>query len=216
MKARARKSQNRVSAKPQKSHGEADTSQSDKRTLWFVTQNDHKYQEAHRVLDPFGITIHKLAYSKTEIQSTSLDEIAKFAAEEAAKKHNRTVVVEDSGLFIKALNGFPGPYSSYVHAAIGIEGLLRLMSQQTRRESYFQASLAIASPRGSSKQFSGRVYGTISLRSAGKEGFGFDPVFIPNGARKTFAQGGSRFKDKYSHRAVAFRKLALWYIKTKI
>ena len=75
--------------------------------------------------------------------------------------------------------------------------------------------MAVASPRGNSQLFSGRVYGTISHKSAGKEGFGFDPVFIPNGARKTFAQGGSEFKDKNSHRAIAFRKLALWYIRAK-
>ncbi len=196
-------------------HGEADTSRSDKRTLWFVTQNAHKYQEARRVLDPFGIKILMLDSPKTEIQSTNLDEIATFAAEEVAKKHDRTVVVEDSGLFVEALNGFPGPFSSYVYATLGVEGLLRLMSRQTRRGAYFQASLALASPKDSSRQFSGKVYGTITHKSAGTKGFGFDPVFIPNGARKTFAQGGSRFKDKYSHRAIAFRKFALWYIRAE-
>jgi XTP/dITP diphosphohydrolase len=184
--------------------------------LWFVTQNAHKYQEARRTLDPFGIKIRMLAYPKTEIQSTDLGDIAKFAAEEAAEKSNRSVLVEDSGLFIKALNGFPGPYSSYVHATIGVEGLVRLMSQKLRREAYFQASLVVASPRGTSQEFSGRAYGTISRKSAGKRGFGFDPVFIPKGARKTFAEGGGQFKDRYSHRAIAFRKLALWYIKTKV
>jgi XTP/dITP diphosphohydrolase len=157
-----------------------------------------------------------LSSAKTEIQSTNLEEIATFAAEEAAKKHNRTVVVEDSGLFVKALNGFPGPFSSYVYATVGAEGLLRLISRQRRREAYFQASLALASPRDSSRQFSGKVYGTISHKSAGTKGFGFDPVFIPKGTRKTFAQGGSEFKDKYSHRAIAFRKLALWHIRSKV
>jgi XTP/dITP diphosphohydrolase len=125
------------------------------------------------------------------------------------------VVVEDSGLFVDALNGFPGPYSSYVHATIGVEGLLRLMSQKTRRGALFQASLALASPRDSSQQFSGKVHGTITRKPAGTKGFGFDPIFIPNGARKTFAQGGSELKDKYSHRAIAFRKLALRYIRTE-
>jgi len=196
-------------------HGEADTSPSDKRTLWFVTQNAHKYQEARRVLDPFGIKIRMLDYPKTEIQRTSLGEIAKFAAEEASKKHNRTVVVEDSGLFVRALKGFPGPFSSYVHVTIGVEGLLRLMRRQRRREAYFQASLALASPRNSCVEFAGKVNGTISHKSAGTKGFGFDPIFIPKGARRTFAQGGTEFKDKYSHRAIAFRKLALWYIRTK-
>jgi XTP/dITP diphosphohydrolase len=184
--------------------------------LWFVTQNAHKYQEARRTLDPFGIKIRKVAYPKTEIQSTDLGDIARFAAEEAAEKYDRTVLVEDSGLFVKALNGFPGPYSSYVHATIGVEGLVRLMSQERRREAYFQASLVVASPRGTSQEFSGRAYGTISRKSAGKQGFGFDPIFIPKGTRKTFAEGGSEFKDRYSHRAIAFRNLALWYIKTKV
>jgi len=64
--------------------------------------------------------------------------------------------------------------------------------------------------------FSGRIYGTISHKSAGTKGFGFDPIFVPKGTRKTFAEGGSEFKDHYSHRAIAFRKLALWFIKTKI
>ena len=197
-------------------HGEADTSPSAKRTLWFVTQNAHKYQEARRTLDPFGIKIRILTSPKIEIQSTTLEEIAQFAAEEAAKKHNRTVVVEDSGLFVKALNGFPGPFSSYVYATVGVEGLLRLISRQRRREAYFQASLALASPKDSSRQFSGKVYGTVSHKSAGTKGFGFDPVFIPKGTRKTFAQGGGQFKDKYSHRAITFRKLALWYIRAKV
>src|SRR6266849_10912078 len=172
----AKRRRDQASAKPRKLHGEADTSPSDKRTLWFVTQNAHKYQEARRTLDPFGIKIRMLASPKTEIQSTDLGEIAKFAAEEAAEKHNRAVVVEDSGLFVKALNGFPGPYSSYVHATIGVEGLVRLMSQKLRREAYFQASLVVASPSGTSQEFSGRAYGTISHKPAGKQGFGFDPI----------------------------------------
>src|SRR3989442_975694 len=212
----AKRLRDQVFAKPRKLHGEEDTSQSDKRTLWFVTQNAHKYQEARRTLDPFGIRIRKLSIPKTEIQSVDLGDIAKFAAEEAAEKYNRTVLVEDSGLFVEALNGFPGPFSSYVHKTIGVGGLLCLMSRETRREAYFQASLALASPPDSSQEFSGKVNGTISHNPAGKQGFGFDPIFIPKGARKTFAQGGTGFKDKYSHRAIAFRKLALWYIRTKI
>src|SRR5712691_4697231 len=180
----AKRRRDQAFAKPRKLHGEADTSPSDKRTLWFVTQNAHKYQEARRTLDPFGIKIRMLASPKTEIQSTNLGEVAKFAAEEAAKKHNHRVLVEDSGLFIKVLNGFPGPFSSYVHDTIGVEGLLRLMSRQTRREAYFQASLALASPRDSSQEFSGKVHGTISHKSVGTNGFGFDPIFIPTGTRK--------------------------------
>src|SRR5260370_15060998 len=195
----AKKQRDQVFARQRKLHGEVDTSPSDKRTLWFVTQNAHKYQEASRTLDPFGIRIRKLESPKTEIQSVDLGDIAKFAAEEAAEKYNRTVVVEDSGLFVKALNGFPGPYSSYVHATIGVEGLVRLMSQKLRREAYFQASLVVASPRGTSQEFSGRAYGTISHKPAGKQGFGFDPIFTPKDTRKKFAHYESDLMHKYSH-----------------
>ena len=151
---------------------------------------------------------------KTEIQSDSLEKIARFAAEEAAKKHKGMVVVEDSGLFVGALDGFPGPYSSYVHATVGYEGLLRLMRRRNHRDAYFQASIAIATPRGLVQSFSAKVYGTISRRASGKNGFGFDPVFIPRGTETTFAQGEVEFKQKYSHRAKAFRKLAKWYTTT--
>src|SRR5947199_208252 len=137
-----RRWRNRAFEKQQRLHGEADTSPSDRPPLWFVTQNHHKYQEARRTLDPFGIKIRMLAAPKTEIQSTSLSAIAKFAAKEAAKKHNRPVLVEDSGLFVKALDGFPGPFSSYVHDTIGVEGLLRLMTRQTVLDATFSASLA--------------------------------------------------------------------------
>ncbi len=195
-------------------HGEVDTSPSGKRTLWFVTQNAHKYNEARRILDQYGIKIRMLASPKTEIQSANLGEVARFAAEEAARKHKRTVVVEDSGLFVRALNGFPGPFSSYVYSTLGVEGLLRLLSRRGGREAYFEASLAVASARDTCRQFSGRVYGMISHKSLGTTGFGFDPIFIPKGTQTTFAQGGKDFKDKYSHRARAFRKLALWYSRT--
>lgn len=205
---------NRIFGKLQKFHGEAGTSRFANRTLWFVTENVHKYQEARRTLEPYKINVQMLKSPKTEIQSVSLEEIARFAAEEAAKRHKRMVVVEDSGLFVHALDGFPGPYSSYVYATVGTEGLLLLMSREDRRGAYFQSSLAVASPRGLNQSFSAKVYGTVARRSSGKNGFGFDPVFVPKGTRTTFAHGGIEFKQKHSHRAKAFRKLAKWYMTT--
>src|SRR5260370_21833184 len=180
----AKRQRDQAFAKPRKLHGEVDTSPSDKRALWFVTHNAHKYQEARRTLDPFGIRIRKLSSPKTEVQSVDLGDIAKFAAEEAAEKYNRTVLVEDSGLFVNALNGFPGPYSSYVHSTISVEGLVRLMNQKVRREAYFQASLAVASPRSTSQEFSGRAYGTISHKPAGKQGFVLDPIYVTKTTRE--------------------------------
>jgi XTP/dITP diphosphohydrolase len=125
------------------------------------------------------------------------------------------IVVEDSGLFINALKGFPGPFSAYAHVTLGIRGLLQLMRQEKRREAHFEACLATASPRDSGRIFSGKVRGTIAREPIGKDGFGFDPIFIPKGTRTTFAQGGDEFKNRFSHRARAFRKLAVWLVKKK-
>jgi XTP/dITP diphosphohydrolase len=179
--------------------------------LWFVTENVHKYKEARLTLDAYKISVRMLNSPKTELQSDSLEKVARFAAEEAAMKHKRTVVVEDSGLFVEALGGFPGPFSSYVYATIGFEGLLRLMSRESHRDAHFQSSLAVASARGWIQSFSAKIHGTIPRKALGKSGFGFDPVFIPKGTETTFAQGGAEFKLKHSHRAKAFRKLANWY-----
>jgi len=189
--------------------------QSGNRTLWFITENIHKYREARRILDPYRIRLRILSSPKIEIQSRSLKEIAKFAAGEAVKIHDRMIVVEDSGLFVNALKGFPGPFSAYTHATIGIRGLLQLMRHEKHREAHFEAFLATASPADPGRVFSGRVSGIISQKPFGVGGFGFDPIFIPRGTRTTFAQGGEEFKDRYSHRARAFRKLALWFAKNK-
>lgn len=155
-----------------------------------------------------------LSHPKLEIQNHSLEKIAKFAARNAARDYDRTIVVEDSGLFVKTLNGFPGPFSSYIYSTVGYKGLLKLMGGTSRREAYFQATLALGSVSGSQPSFTGKTFGTISRKPAGTSGFGFDPIFIPRGAKQTFAQGGDDFKERYSHRTKAFRKLAQWYVKT--
>ncbi len=175
-----------------------------------MTQNLHKYREVQRILSPSDLDLRMLDRAKTEIQSADLKNIAVYAAKEAAEKYRRTIIVEDSGLFIEALRGFPGPFSSYVFATIGSKGLLNIMRWKTDRRAFFQASVAIASPEASSAVFSGRVYGTIARGPKGKTGFGFDPIFVPIRTRTTFAQGGEAFKNKHSHRAIAFRKLANW------
>ncbi len=153
---------------------------------------------------------------KTEIQSRNLASIAKFAAEKIALKEARKVIVEDSGLFVESLGGFPGPFSSYALKTIGLEGVLRLMRRFPNRDAYFQAAVALSSPGLSSVMFTGYVYGRISEKIRGTEGFGYDPIFIRNGATRTFAQMGDDYKNRYSHRAVAFGKLARWCVKRGI
>jgi len=183
---------------------------SDSSTLWFATSNRNKFHEAQSVLSRYGISLRHLRRQKTEIQSRSLTTIARFAAEKIAVKESRIVVVEDSGLFVEAIGGFPGPFSSYVLTTIGLSGMLRLIHGFRNRSAYFQAAIALSFPGSGSAMFTGYARGRISKKARGSQGFGYDPIFIRNGATRTFAEMGLEYKNRYSHRAVAFGKLARW------
>jgi XTP/dITP diphosphohydrolase len=147
-----------------------------------------------------------------ELQSLNLREIASFAADSLSKNHPGIVAVEDSGLFVRTLGGFPGPYSAYVHRTIGPSGLLKLLSGNRERAAFFQASVAAAKSGRTYKVFTGRVTGNIAWREKGKNGFGFDPIFIPQSDKMTFGEMDENRKNILSHRHQAFRKLAEWYL----
>ncbi|HEY4823075.1 MAG TPA: XTP/dITP diphosphatase [Candidatus Bathyarchaeia archaeon] len=195
-----------------RSRGEDATSQSDRKPLWFATENSHKFQEARTILSSYGIKVRQLRRRKTEIQSDNLEEIAKFAAKALSRNHKGRVLVEDSGLFIPTLKGFPGPYSSYIYKTLGLEGVLRLMDNSQDRKAYFQSTIAIRLEDGTSRTFSGRVYGTISRKVRGKSGFGFDPIFVPERESRTFGEMTQAVKNKCSHRARTFEEFAKWYL----
>jgi XTP/dITP diphosphohydrolase len=148
-----------------------------------------------------------------EIQSDDLETIAKTRVSDAVKKCGLHVIVEDAGLFIKALKGFPGPYASYVYKTIGNEGLLKLMENKIMRNAYFESVVAFYGPKEKEPLcFRGRVDGRISLEVRGDGGFGFDPVFIPNeGDGRTFAEMKITEKNVLSHRARALNNFAQWY-----
>lgn len=183
---------------------------------FFVTGNVHKFHEARAVLREFGISTAMLNLDTTEIQADDLDAIARFSALEASKKTAMSIFVEDAGLFIDALQGFPGPYSSYVYQTLGTKGILKLMRNTTRRNAYFYSAVAFSDSDKDSeiKLFHGRVNGKIVHKEQGNRGFGFDPIFEPLAKTgKTFAQITQDEKSRYSHRAEALRKFGAWYVK---
>lgn len=179
------------------------------RRIYFATSNKNKFNEASRILEKYGYELVLFSFEKKELQSTDLGEIALQSALIAYTYVNAPVVVEDSGLFIKALNGFPGPFSSYVYKTIGVRGVLKLMEGVTDRSAYFEAAVAIVMPPFE-RVFKGSVYGRIADYPRGTGGFGFDPIFIPENEDKTFAEMSVEEKNKYSHRARAFEKLGIW------
>jgi len=182
------------------------------KVAYFVTSNIHKFQEARRVLSEYKIATAKLKVGAVEIQDDNLENIAKFSALDAVKNCGLPIFVGDSGLFVEALNGFPGPYSAYVYRTVGTKGILKLMKNIENRDAYFQSVIAFSSPEEQPTCFSGKVEGKISLQELGTSGFGYDPIFIPlEGDGRTFAEMTTTEKNLYSHRAEALRKFAEWY-----
>ena len=189
--------------------------QSDKKTVWFMTENPGKFREARSILDSQGIQIRQLKRAKVEVQDSSLEKIARFAVKSSPVKPPGLLLVEDSGLFINSLGGFPGPFSAYVFKTIGLKGILGLMHGKTR-SAYFQSSIAVGSSNLRPSVFTGIVKGSVSRKIAGTGGFGYDPIFVPDGFRETFGQTSEEFKNKNSHRAKAFLKFANWYKQSLI
>ena len=180
-----------------------------------MTQNPDKFREARSILDDQGIQIRQLRQPKVEVQDSSLEKIARFAVKAASVNRTGLLVVEDSGLFIEALKGFPGPFSSYVYKTIGLKGILSLMHDQRKRNAYFQTSIAVASANVSPRVFTGTVRGSVAREIRGTAGFGYDPMFLPDGHTRTFGEMTSIEKHGLpplglglSHRARAFVKLA--------
>jgi XTP/dITP diphosphohydrolase len=185
---------------------------SERAEVLFATSNKGKVIEAQLVVEPFGITLKPIDLSKREIQSDDLREIAEEAAFSIAREKLVSVLVEDSGLFINALNGFPGPYSAYVYRTVGIQGILDLLKHSTQREAQFRAAAAYCRPNERPHGFAGFVNGIITEGPRGSGGFGFDPIFAPNENRsETFAEMTAEEKNRFSHRSHAFREFAEWF-----
>ncbi|MHB8568279.1 MAG: RdgB/HAM1 family non-canonical purine NTP pyrophosphatase [Nitrososphaerales archaeon] len=181
--------------------------------FYFATGNDHKLEEANAAFAQHGIRANKYTDArKVEIQAVNLEEIASTALAIVLQATKEPVFVEDSGLFIHQLNGFPGPYSSHTFDTIGIEGILKLMEAAKTRKAEFKSSVAFGMEGKQLAIFSSVTEGTLQLQPRGAKGFGFDPIFVPMWNQKTFAEMELKEKSIFSHRAKALSKLALWYL----
>lgn len=178
----------------------------------FVTTNAGKFEEMRRELRGI-VSLKQLPIPYPEIQSDDLEEIASFGAKFCSRMLGKDVIVEDSGLFIDSLNGFPGPYSSYVFHKIGCDGILKLMDGIKERGAEFRSVIAFCTPHGEPITFSGRVRGRIATERRGEKGFGFDPIFLYRG--RTFAEMSVEEKNAVSHRGRAARKLRKWLQKRR-
>lgn len=189
------------------------------KVILFATNNFHKFDEARSVLTKRGVAVGMLRVKALEIQSESLDEIARASVVNAYDHCHLPIIVEDAGLFVEALNGFPGPYAAYVYMTIGNLGLLKLMEGLENRKATFRSAIAYFDGLSDPICFYGEVIGSITGKEKsgkGKAGFGFDPVFQPSGSKKTFAEMTIGEKNSFSHRSKAVDGFAEWYEKFRV
>jgi len=190
-----------------------ETVESHKHVL-FITGNFHKYNEVRSILSSRGIAVGMLRMKGVEIQSDCIEEIAEHCAVEAFKQCRMPLIVEDAGLFIEALEGFPGPYSAYVYKTIQNRGILKLMEKTHNRKATFCSAIVYCSQETGPMLFEGKTEGEITLterRNDNNSGFGFDPIFQPLNSEKTFAEMTLKEKNELSHRAKAINKFAQWH-----
>ena len=211
-------------------------------TVWFLTGNEGKLSEAKSQLGELGYEVKQLVVPGEllyEPQSGQLEVVAKSKINQAlefipgGRDSEDMVLVEDAGLFIDSLHGFPGVYSSYVLSTIGINGILRLLSHLESVDTVSSAKLRSAHFKAVAAMWSaGEIYvgegvcpGHIAMESVGENGFGYDPIFIPYdldvegtplepGLYGDFSTHGipfggveSQIKQKFSHRAKALKDL---------
>jgi XTP/dITP diphosphohydrolase len=175
----------------------------------FVSTNKNKFLEAEAILAPFGISVEFVKATLTELQSDSLEEIAREKAKNAFALVGRPVIVEDDGLFVDSLKGFPGQYSSFVFQTIGNGGILKLLDNSSERSAHFRSLIAYHDGTVVSA-FEGLVSGRIA-DAISEGGWGYDPIFIPEGSALTFGQLKEE-KKKFSHRRKGLEAFAQWLL----
>jgi XTP/dITP diphosphohydrolase len=178
------------------------------RKIVFVTGNKGKLREARDILAAKGIEVIQNSDGYPELQEDELEPIAAYGARWAADKLRMPVMVDDSGLFIKALKGFPGPYSAFVEEHLGNIKVLKLMEEEEDRTAYFKSAIGYCEPGKEARVFAGTVEGKISFNERGTGGFGYDPIFEYKGM--TFGELGDEEKNKISHRRRALDKFFEW------
>ena len=186
----------------------------------IASHNDGKVEEIRGLLKKYKFRIYSLKkFSNIEPKENgkTFIENSVIKAVSALKITGLPSISDDSGLCIPALNNDPGIYSArwagkgknFDLAAKKIEKKLfeKYRNKQKIFKAFFCCALSIALPDGTIKSFEGKVFGTLQFPPKGENGFGYDPIFIPKGYKKTFGEMKYSFKERISHRQKAFKKL---------
>lgn len=173
------------------------------RSWVFVTSNPDKWREAQRIL---GGAIERVELELAELQAESAASVALAKAQAAFAALGRPVIVEDAGVELLGLGGFPGPFIKYWEKLGGLGSICRAADGLGDRRARAVCALGICSEAGS-YVVQGTVEGTLSPEPRGTGGFGWDAIFIPEGDTRTFAEMTAAEKDARSHRRRAWQLL---------
>jgi len=181
----------------------------------FASHNKGKIVEIKQILSPLGIrvlTADDMELPDVEETGVTFEENAVLKALTIAKLKKVPCLADDSGLCVDVLDGRPGVYSARYAPNRDFNKAMEMLLKEIKetgkddRKAHFSCVIVLGYEDGSYKAFEGRVDGTIAKEAKGNGGFGFDPVFVPQGYDKTFAELGSEVKNKISHRGRALQK----------
>ncbi len=183
--------------------------------LVIATHNPGKLAEIAALLAPFAVAVAgagSLGLDAPEETGASFVENAAIKAQAAAAASGRPALADDSGLVVDALDGQPGIHSARWAGpnkdfAVAMARVEKALEGQADRRAHFISVLVLAWPDGHEECFEGRVDGRLVWPPRGNRGFGYDPMFVPDGHQQTFGEMPAQLKHDISHRAIAFRRL---------
>lgn len=190
----------------------------------FATHNEHKLTEVRAILEPLGykvLSAGDLNLPDVEETGTTFKDNALLKAYEGYKHTSLPVLAEDTGLCIRALNGEPGVYTKrYAEQHGGFPKVFDVLAERMKdnpdKTAYFNCTMALVIDETRAEVFEGIFEGTILPSPQGNNGFGYDPVFVPNGYDKTVAELSDDEKNTISHRALALKKVATFLENNKL
>lgn len=171
-------------------------------SLVVVTGNKGKAAEIGAIT---GLNVEAIPLDIQEIQSLDVEEVARHKALAAYNEVKKPVVIDDTGMIIEALNGLPGALVAWFLDSLGPEGILRLVGDATDRRASVSTCIGYADENGV-KTFVGTIHGQLTSEVRGTNGFGYDPIFIPDGEDRTYAEMTSEEKNAHSMRKEALVK----------